>query len=136
MTPDVENPGALAGAAGVDIKAVHDKNTSTFRFWRQDRRWRLLPYVKARWSGPFGETYYLADRNYSVIAFRADSERWLRGRGESLARCWMDQPSSIFTWRPGEGDSPQVSDATLADLLRRCAAHPATAWILAGRGAQ
>ena len=103
------------------------------RFWREHRRWRSLPYVKARWNGPHGTIGYVADRNYCVIAYMQDGQL-VRGAGESLQGYSKDHETEHYFWTPGIGDSPEVNDKTLVDLLRRCAARPATQWIFA-RGA-
>lgn len=103
------------------------------RFWREHRRWRDLPYVKARWNGPHGITGYVANRDYRVIAYVQDGQL-VRGAGESLAGYPMHHETAQYFWTPGLRDSPEVNDQTLIGLLRRCAASPATQWLFA-RGA-
>ena len=102
---------------------------ATLRFWREKRRWLSLPYRRGRWKGPYGRRDYIVDRKYRVIAFAADGQ-WVRGWREPLAGCCMCSETAESFWIPETGTSPQINDKTLVDLLRRCAANPATVHVL------
>lgn len=96
--------------------------------WQRGRAWRKLPYVKARWDGPLGETQYLADRDYRAIAYRAPDGRWLPAKGCTLRRSAMlDHGEYVYS---PDVATPRGDKRLLADLLERCARHPSTAWLV------
>lgn len=98
--------------------------------WRENRRWRTLPYCQGRWKGPHGLTRYISDRDYSVIAYLHEGEL-VRGANESLSGCFLYQETASHFYGPSAGmASPNLCDKTLTDLLRRSAAWPATSWVL------
>lgn len=107
---------------------------STLKTWQRGKAWRRLPYAKGIWAGPYGRTEYLADRDYCVIAYRDASGTWQPGSRESLIGHAMINRAE-YTWTPGRGSSPAVNASVLADLLARCARHPATAWVIEGGAA-
>lgn len=94
-------------------------------FWREDQRWRALPYVKGRWAGPHGITGYIADREYCVIALMRNGQL-VRGAGESLMGFPM-LGHGTYLWDAAVG----LSDAGIIGLIQRAASSPATSWILA-----
>ncbi|MCC5961582.1 MAG: hypothetical protein JJU09_00500 [Rhodobacteraceae bacterium] len=98
--------------------------------WQRGKAWRKLPYARGVWAGPMGRTEYLADRDYTVIAYRDAAGSWRRGNGESLKSSPMVE--ATYIWEPGSGRSPAVNAAVLRDLLSRCAQHPSTAWLIEG----
>lgn len=128
-------------------------------FWLTDGRWRKrLPWSRAIIAGPAGHCEYLCSRDQHMLAYRDPAGRWRPGTGEDLTGCavfpstWEQVwpvPSQCACW-PERGrcignrirrdlpGGPRFApcDAPLAEVLRRCARHPATAWILTGEGAR
>ena len=109
---------------------AHATLNNPLAVWQRGRAWRKLPYARGVWDGPRGQCEYLCDRDYSVIAYRATGGGWRRGQGESLQGFAMIE--ATYVWKPGIGESPAVNFATLSDLLKRCARHPSTAWLIEG----
>ena len=137
MVSEIEAPGAAGTATEGRRKATYSTrdvtmlaHPSTMRFWRENRRWRLLPYVKARWDGPSGVTGYVCDRDYRVIAFVRGGQL-VRGARESLCGFYLHHKTAVWFWCPADGSSPAENDATLINLLRRTSAQPATSWVMA-----
>lgn len=95
-------------------------------FWLEHGRYMRLPYVKGWWQFDNGEIRgFVADRKYETIAVLRDGRLHRCDRRSLAGICMLRSDTEEWFWTPGH------LEKALPALLRRTAACPATAWVLA-----
>lgn len=142
--PGERDGGAAGDQDGQAVNRAHITRTAVelqpVEFWQRKNRWRRLPFIRAIYASPYGVTPHLLDVDRNIIAY-ADRRRgsWQPASGESVVGCTPDLDNWDIVWRGPwpwlrvdrrRDDGLYPSDDVVRDLLERCAANRATAWLL------